>query len=48
MTGAWVFALFLHGDPWPMLEAAAIFIPGLIICVVIAYRLNKSWKRRPK
>jgi hypothetical protein len=36
------------GDPWPPLEAAAVFIPGLIICGVIAYRLNKSWKSRPK
>lgn len=39
---------FLLGEFGPALLAAALFILGLIVSGVIAYRLNKSWKDRLK
>lgn len=39
-----MYALFLHGDLRQLLTALVIFVVGLVICGVIAYRLNKSWK----
>lgn len=40
--------VFLLGEFGPALLASALFIFGLIISGVIAYRLNKSWKNRLK